>query len=401
MAGLGRAHGNWDYDVLIVGGSLVGLTLAAWLGHSGLRVCVIEAQRGKAGNPARVYALMPLTQMIWESLGVWTQIAPRVQTFDHIDLSDQGRNSVHFTPSDLGGKPALGYVAEQGQIWPVFRDFVAQIPTVTYREATQLVDFNITETAAQIQVQSNDEIQSLSVGLLVGADGVHSPVRQRAGIGTWGWRYRQSCLTTVLQAGHPPVAYERFWPTGPLAVLPLPDQRWGIVWTLPHAQATRYVDLPPGEFLAALTPRLPFADGVLAGERWCFPVGWRQARRYVGRRLALVGDAAHGCHPVGGQGLNWGIRDAATLGEVLVAAHQRGADVGGLNVLRQYEHWRWPQNLLCLLFTDSLNRIFSQGWWPLVAVRAWGLRVMQRVGGIRRLSLHFMAGLWGRLPSNL
>jgi 2-octaprenyl-6-methoxyphenol hydroxylase len=396
-----RTGENWDYDVLIVGGSLVGLTLGAWLGQSGLRVLLVEAQRGMAGAPSRVYALMPLTQMIWESLGVWTQIAPRVQPFDHIDLSDQGRNSVHFTPPDLGGKRALGHVAEHGQIWPVLRDFVTQIPSVTYWEGMQLVDFSIGKNVVTIRAQSDDKIISFTVGLLVGADGANSWVRQQAGIGVWGWRYGQSCLTTVIQASHPPVAYERFWPAGPLAVLPLPHQRWGIVWTLPHAQATCYVGLPVGEFLAKLAPFLPFSDVTLAGERRCFPVGWRQARRYVGRRLALVGDAAHGCHPVGGQGLNLGVRDAATLGEVLVLAYQRGQDVGGAKVLRQYGYWRWPQNLLMLLFTDSLNRVFSQGWWPLVQVRAWGLRLLRRLGWVRRLSLRLMAGLWGRLPDNL
>jgi len=111
MAGLDRSHKNWDYDVLIVGGSLVGLTLAAWLGQSGLRVLVIEAQGGMAGAPARIYALMPLTQMIWESVGLWSRLVPWVQSYNRIDLSDQGRHAVVFTPADLGRKHALGYVA--------------------------------------------------------------------------------------------------------------------------------------------------------------------------------------------------------------------------------------------------------------------------------------------------
>ena len=401
MTGSGHIHKNWDYDVLIVGGSLVGLTLAAWLGQSGLGVLVIEAQRGMAGAPARIYALMPLTQMIWESVGLWSRVAPWVQSYNRIDLSDQGRNAVVFTPADLGGKQTLGYVAEHGTIWPVVREWVTQIPTVTYWDATQLVDFHTALAGVAVRVQREGQSLSVTVGLIVGADGGASQVRQQAGIGTWGWRYGQSCLTTVIEANHDPVAYERFWPTGPLAFLPLPEGRWGMVWTLPHAQAAGLVQVPAAEFLAQLAPYGPFEQMVLAGERRCFPVGWRQASRYVKPRLALVGDAAHGCHPVGGQGLNLGLRDAATLGEVLVAAHQRGEDIGQLKVLRRYERWRWPQVLLSLLFIDSLNRVFSQGWWPLVSIRAVGLRLMRSVGGLRRLSLHFMAGLWGRLPGNL
>ncbi|APB34020.1 2-octaprenyl-6-methoxyphenol hydroxylase [Gloeomargarita lithophora Alchichica-D10] len=401
MADRGRTQGDWDYDVLIVGGSLVGLTLAAWLGQGGVRVLVVEGQRGVAGSASRIYALMPLTQMVWETLGVWPLIAPQVQTYDQIDLSDQGRSGVSFTPADLGGKRRLGHVAEHGRIWPVLRDFISKIPSVTYWEATELVDFTLGLTEVAVNIQRNSEMIHLAVGLIVGADGAKSQVRQQAGIGTWGWRYGQSCLTTVLRADQPPTAYERFWPTGPLAVLPLPDQRWGIVWTLSHAQATHWVDAPAGDFLAELTPYLPFQEVTLAGERRCFPVGWRQARRYVRPRLALVGDAAHGCHPVGGQGLNLGIRDAATLGEILASAHRWGNDLGQLDILQSYEKCRWPQNLLSLLFTDSLNRVFSQGWVPLVGLRAVVLAALNRVGGLRRLSLHFMAGLWGKLPDNL
>ncbi|MEN9244745.1 MAG: FAD-dependent monooxygenase [Gloeomargarita sp. DG02_5_bins_242] len=408
---------HWDYDVLIVGGSLVGLTLAAWLGQSGMRVLVIESQRGMAGTAARVYALMPLTQRVWETLGVWPRLAAQVQTYNRIDLSDRGRHNIIFTPADLGGKQELGYVAEHRQIWPILRDFVREIPSVTYWEAQQLLDFVIDPTAVTVNIQSNDQcndeykspshsqrndaIIRLSVGLIVGADGAKSQVRQQAGIKTWGWSYWQSCVTTVIQAGFPPIAYERFWPAGPLALLPLPEQRWGIVWTLPHAQANDCMALPAEDFLARLKPYLPFQEVHIEPQRWSFPVAWRQARRYVQTRLALVGDAAHGCHPVGGQGLNWGIRDAATLGEILVSVYQRGGDVGAFNVLKKYERWRWPQNLLTLLFTDSLNRVFSQGWEPLVSLRALLLKTMQRWGALRRLSLHFMAGLWGKLPDNL
>ena len=392
---------EWDYDVLIAGGSLAGLTLAAWLGHSGLRVVVVEAQEGMAGTPTRVYALMPLTQRIWERVGLWAQLEPLVQPYRQIDLSDLGCHAVVFTPADLGGKQVLGYVGEHGKMWPVCREWVTRIPTVDYWSGTRLVALRVTAEAAWVQLQRQGETQTLAVGLVVGADGVDSQVRRLAGIGTWGWQYWQSCLTTVLQADQEPIAYERFWPAGPLALLPLPGQRWGIVWTLPHEQAAALVSVPEGEFLAQLAPFMPFTGGRLVGERQCFRVGWRQARRYVRPRVALVGDAAHRCHPVGGQGLNLGLRDVATLGEVVVTAHERGEDIGSLQVLQRYERWRWPQVWISLWFIDSLNRLFSQGGWLVVRLRAWLLQTMQRVGLLRRVSLGFMAGLWGKLPAHL
>ncbi|MEN9206865.1 MAG: FAD-dependent monooxygenase [Gloeomargarita sp. GMQP_bins_120] len=392
---------RWDYDVLIVGGSLVGLTLAAWLGPQGLRVLVAEAQKGLAGTPERVYALMPLTEEIWQAVGVWPQLQQVVQAYAQIDLTDQGQHPIVFTSRDLGGRPQLGSVGEQQRLWPVFREFIAQTPNVTYWEGTQLLDWVVTPGEVKVKLEQEGAILYRSVGLVVGADGARSRVRQQAGIGAWSWPYWQSCLTTVLYAQEPPVAYERFWPAGPLALLPLPEQRWGIVWTLPHAEAQRLLQAPVAEFLGELQPFLPFTQVMEVGPRRCFPVEWRQARRYVQPRLALIGDAAHRCHPVGGQGMNLGIRDAATLGAILVQAHHRGEDIGQLSVLRRYERWRWSQVLLSLLFTDLLNRVFSQGWEPLVTLRAWVLETMRRVGLLRRVSLHFMTGLWGRLPQGV
>ena len=401
MAERGQFRREWDYDVLIVGGSLVGLTLAAWLGQRSLRVLVIEAQEGLAGQPARVYALMPLTQQIWDCVGLWSAVAPWVQPYYQIDLSDQGCHAVVFTPADLGGKQALGYVGEHRTLWPVCWAQVTRMPTVQYWAGARLTAMSVTAGGAQVQVQRREECQALTVGLVVGADGADSQVRQQAGIGTWGWPYRQSCLTAVVRAEQAPIAYERFWPTGPLALLPLPEQRWGLVWTLPHAQAAALAQAPVATFLAQLAPYLPFAGVTLVGQRRCFPVRWRQARRYVQPRVALVGDAAHGCHPVGGQGLNLGLRDAATLGEVVATAYERGEDIGSLRVLHRYERWRWFQVLLVLVFTDSLNRLFSQGGWLVVRLRAWLLQTMQRVGLLRRVSLGFMAGLWGKRPAHL
>jgi 2-octaprenyl-6-methoxyphenol hydroxylase len=238
--------------------------------------------------------------------------------------------------------------------------------------------------------------------LMVAADGKGSALQQRSGIGSVGWRYRQSCVTTVLEPEHTHqnTAYERFWPSGPFAILPLPGQRCQVVWTAPHAEAEAILALPEAEFMAALEQRYGSQMGRLKRltAPAMFPVQLMQCDRYVIPRLALVGDAAHSCHPVGGQGLNMGIRDAAALAEVLVAAHRRGQDLGSLTVLRRYERWRRLENWVILSFTDLLTRTFSNQIWPLVVLRRGGLWGLSHVAPLRRWVLRLMTGRWGRVP---
>ena len=238
--------------------------------------------------------------------------------------------------------------------------------------------------------------------MVVAADGARSPLRQQAGIATRGWPYWQSCIVATIapEKPHNHIAYERFWPSGPFAILPVPENRCRIVWTAPHAEAAALLALDDDAFMAQLHQRYGDQMGKLSlvGQRYMFPAKWMHASRYVAPRLVLVGDAAHCCHPVGGQGLNLGIRDAAALAQILRVAHQRGDDIGDLRVLRRYQGWRRHQNLASLGFTDLLNRTFSNQWVPLVQLRRLALRTMQWVPPIRILMLKFMAGLWGRSP---
>ena len=172
-------------------------------------------------------------------------------------------------------------------------------------------------------------------------------------------------------------AFERFWPSGPMGVLPLPENRCQIVWTHPHAEAKAIANLDEAAFLAKLQT---YTGGILGelelvSDRLVFPVQLMQCDRYIKSRLALIGDAAHCCHPVGGQGLNMGIRDAASLAQVLQAAHQQGQDIGTTKVLKRYESWRKLENLAILGFTDLLDRMFSNNWLPVVILRRLGTMV--------------------------
>jgi 2-octaprenyl-6-methoxyphenol hydroxylase len=279
---------------------------------------------------------------------------------------------------------------------------VDEADNIHYLSETTLVECDRTSPTVTGRLITPDGERPLQATLVVAADGKQSPLRHQAHIRAFGWQYWQSCITTVLepQADHQNTAYERFWPSGPFAILPLPGQRCQIVWTAPHAEAKAILNLPEAEFMAELERRYGSPTGSLKRltPPALFPVQLMQCDRYIQPRLALVGDAAHSCHPVGGQGLNMGIRDAAALAEVLTAAHQRGQDLGSLPVLRRYERWRRWENWVILSFTDLLTRSFSNQIGPVVILRRVGIGVLNQVPWLRKLALRLMTGYLGRVP---
>jgi 2-octaprenyl-6-methoxyphenol hydroxylase len=257
--------------------------------------------------------------------------------------------------------------------------------------------------AAILTLDRDGQTHTLQASLVVGADGARSQIRQQAGISTKGWKYWQSCVAFTLRHDAPTndIAFERFWQSGPMGILPLPDNRVQIVWTLPHAEAQAVQSLSARDFLARLSEhtRGVFGQIELLGDRALFPVQLMQCDRYVLPRLALAGDAAHCCHPVGGQGLNLGIRDAASLAQILQSAWEQQQDIGSLSVLKPYERWRKHENLVTLAFTDGLDRLFSNDWLPLIAARRFGLWAIANVDPLKRLSLQLMTGLLGKKPA--
>jgi 2-octaprenyl-6-methoxyphenol hydroxylase len=392
-----------DYDVAIVGAGIVGLTLACALQNSGLRVALIEANSRDAGlQQRRAYAITLLSGQIFQGLGVWSEILPKITTFQQIRLADADCPMVvNLQPQDVGTEE-LGYVGEHRVLVAALLKALADAENVTWLCPAKLIDASYGENAT-LTVSIAGEQQQIKTNLLVAADGSRSPIREAAGIRTQGWQYWQSCVTVVLhpEKSHQNIAREHFWPSGPFATLPLPNNRCQIVLTAPHAEAQHWLEVEEAEFLAELDRRYQGQLGKLEleGPRRLFPVKLMQSDRYVHPRLALVGDAAHCCHPVGGQGLNQGIRDAAALAEVLITAHQQGEDLGSERVLRRYERWRKLENLTILGFTDFLDRFFSNQWWPIVAIRRSGLWIMGRLWPLRFLSLKLMTGLSGRTPA--
>ncbi|MEB3279032.1 MAG: FAD-dependent hydroxylase [Lyngbya sp.] len=392
---------NLDYDLAIVGGGIVGATLACGLKNSSLRVVLIEPQpKAVATRRRQAYALTLQTGRILDGIGVWDEILPKITTFRQISLSDSDHPGVvDFQPADLGTE-ALGYVGEHSVILTAMHDFLDSCENVSWLCPAKMVNVNYQPDFAEIEVETEGNTQTLRTQLVIAADGSRSPLRQAAGISTYGWKYWQSCIAMTIKTekSHNNVAFERFWPSGPMGVLPLPGNRCQVVWTAPHAEAQALKDLDEKAFLELLEYRTGGLLGrlELESDRYVFPVQLMQSARYIQNRLALVGDAAHCCHPVGGQGLNMGVRDAGALAQVLRKASENGEDIGQLRVLKRYESWRQKENLVILGFTDFLDRMFSGNWLPKVTVRRWGLWSLRKVKPLRYLALRLMTGLLGR-----
>ena len=393
-----------DYDVVVVGGGLVGATLACALRDSGLQVALLEAKpQSDAVFRGQAYHINLLSSRIFDGLGLWEQMHLGVNPIAQIRLSDADcKPAVEFVPKDLGTH-VLGYVAEHRVLLEALRTAMSQCSNVTYLCPAALVKTINEADGVTLEVLQDGATHQLRTRLLVAADGSRSSLRQQAGIRTYGWQYWQACVVAFIkpEKAHNNIAYERFQTDGPFAILPLPDNLCRIVWTAPRAEAEALMALDDESFLMQLRQRYGNQMGELSlvGDRYMFPVQLMQSDRYVLPRLALIGDAAHCCHPVGGQGVNLGIRDAAALAQILQAAHQKGQDIGALAVLRPYERWRKLENLLVLGFTDVLNRLFSNNILPLVVLRRLGLWALRSLHPVKRIALGLMTGLSGRAPA--
>lgn len=401
---------NLDCDIAIVGGGIVGVTLAAALKDSGLKIIIIEARSlAVAAAKTQAYAFSPLSSRIYESIGIWEQILPHIGTYSNISLSDADYpQRVKFGTQDLPGE-YLGYVAQHNIVLSALQEYLANCSNVSWLCPGEVVGVNTEQaySTVEVKVQADQKKNLITTSLIktklvIGADGARSHVRNLAKIKTRGWKYWQSCIAFTIKHNAPEnnTAFERFWPSGPMGVLPLPGNRCQIVWTNPHAEAQALAELDETAFLAKLKTYIDstLGDLELVSDRLVFPVQLMQCDRYIQPRLALIGDAAHCCHPVGGQGLNLGIRDAACLAEVIQSACKKGQDIGTVKVLKRYEGWRKVENLTILGFTDLLDRMFSNDWLPIVTLRRLGLRLMNYLKPLKILALKLMTGLLGRAP---
>lgn len=394
----------FDYDLVIVGGGIVGATLAVSLKDSGLSIGFIESQTFQESlHRHQAYALSIMSGQIFQGLKIWDDIFPHIGKFRHIRLSDADYpNIIHFKTDDVK-TDYLGYVGEHRVILSALHQQILTSNNITPITPAKVLAVSWKDDSAELILDQNQEKKTLKTRLVIGADGAKSNIRQWGNIKTKGWKYWQSCVAFTVKHTAPrnDIAFERFWYSGPMGILPLPDNCCQIVWTAPHQQAHDLLALDEERFLQELLQRTGGVLGeelTLVKERRLFPVQLMQCDSYVKSRLALIGDAAHCCHPLGGQGLNLGIRDAVALGEVLKMAFMGGEDIGHLTVLSRYQDWRKQENLTILGMTDLLDRLFSNSIFPIVFIRRMGLWLLQYFKPLKVFSLQLMTGLLGRKP---
>lgn len=397
-----------DADVVIVGGGLNGPALALALAQGGLRVVVIDARpasaRSEVGFDGRAYALAIASKRLLSMIGVWPALADKVQPILKIKASDGvvGRGPapffLTFDAAELEEGP-MGFMAEDRHLYAAFLGAM-EAAGVTLISGETVVAQQVSAQGVQVTLASGRQI---SARALVGCDGRASGVAARAGIGRTGWGYGQTALVTAIahEVDHGGTAQQYFMPSGPLAILPLPGgHQSSIVWSETDAQAAAIQGLSDADYLEALRPRFGafLGDISLAGDRFTYPLSLTLANSFVAARIALVGDAAHGVHPIAGQGLNLGLRDVGALAQVLVEAARRGEDIGALDVLERYQTWRRFDSTALALGMDGVNRLFSNDNPVLRLGRDLGLGLVGAVPGLRRGFMRQAAGLSGEVP---
>ncbi len=396
----------FDTDILIAGGGLNGLTLALALRSAGFAVTLVDPlpqkKRGKAGFDGRSYALAIASQRVLQALDVWNALKD-VQPILGIKVTD-GRAGEGPSPLMLAFDHAeieegpMGFMVEDRHLRPALLA-AASAAGVVQIDADRVAEFAPDPAGVTVTHGSG---KSLRARLLVGCDGKESGIAASAGITRTGWAYDQTALVCAVshEKPHQGIAHQFFMPPGPLAILPLTDNRASIVWTESGARADAIQAMDDAGYLAELRPRFGAFLGEidLAGARFTYPLALSLADRFVAERVALVGDAAHSVHPIAGQGLNAGLKDVAALAEVLTDARRRGEDIGRADVLGRYEQWRRFDTAALAMATDGFNRLFSNDNSLLRAVRDIGLGVTNAFPGLRRGLMREAAGLTGDLP---
>ena len=382
-------------DVAIVGGGMVGAAAALSLARAGFATALLEAREPAAWHISdevdlRVVGLAPSSIALLDELGVWPSIRDaRSGRYSHMHVWDaENGAAIDFDAADED-RQLLGYIVENNLVqWMLWQ---ALEPAGVQRLCpTKVHGFEVREDRVQLELVNAEPV---SARLLVAADGASSPLRDMAGIATRGRDYGQRAIVAHVRTerAHQNTAWQRFLPTGPLALLPLADGRSSIVWSLPEAEAQRVLALDDAAFLNELGMASDFRLGPISATtpRAAFPLKLQLAERYQSERFVLLGDAAHAVHPLAGQGVNLGLRDVIELRDTLCAARDAGRDIAAEHVLRRYARRRRSADTLDALGFDALARIYAWQAPPWVAARGLGVRLLDRLGPLkRRIAAH-------------
>jgi 2-octaprenyl-6-methoxyphenol hydroxylase len=407
-------------DIVVCGGGMVGLTLGLAAAQGGLKVVVVDAlapaKQLDAAFDGRVSALAYASVRMLTALKVWPHLEADAQPIHEILVTDGKADgpaspfSLHFDSKELGAA-SLGHIAEN-----------RHIRAALYAAMPKTLELMAPAAVTRLEMRGGQVIAHLDTGgkieaaLAVAADGRDSKLRAAQNIGVIGWSYPQTGIvaTVAHERPHNGVAYEHFLPSGPFAILPMRENRSSLVWTERADKAPALLALDEDAFNAevarrfgphlgatkVMAPEAPFNNGAhpRPGGRWSYPLSFHLARDFVRPRFALAGDCAHGIHPIAGQGLNLGLKDAAALAETLLDAARLGRDIGALDTLKRYERWRRFDSLALAASTDALNRLFSNDIAPLRHLRDLGLGIVDAIGPARRFFMRHAGGDVGKLP---
>ncbi|MBY6056575.1 FAD-dependent monooxygenase [Leisingera daeponensis] len=395
-------------DILIVGGGLNGPALALALAQTGHSVTVVDSltpdKLADEGFDGRGYALALASQRLLQQTGVWQHVCNDAQPMLEIKVTDghAGHGAspffIHFDHAELEEGP-MGFMVEDRFLRRAFLQAMEDQPRITWVPGRTVVAQAPDQTGVTVALDDGGELRGQ---ILVGSDGRRSGTAQRAGIKRTGWDYGQTALVCAIEHDKPHhgIAHQFFMPPGPLAILPLPGNRSSIVWSERTEIAKAIHALEDAKYIQALRPR--FGDFLgeisLAGKRFTYPLNLTIANSFIGERMALIGDAAHGMHPIAGQGLNAGLRDVGALAEVITEATRRGEDIGSPLVMQRYQQWRRFDTASLAAATDVFNRLFSNDNPLLRLGRDIGMGLAGAVPGLRRGFVREAAGLTGDLP---
>jgi len=397
-----------ETEVLVVGGGMVGMTLASALAGAGAAVAVVDSAPAEsqleAAYDGRASAIAHGSAQVFRGIGLWPYLEDEAGPIVDIRVADgtvSGGPStlfLHYDHRAVGDQP-FGYMIENRVIRRALFDLADTLPRLHRIAPARIASLAREAGGAEAELEDGRRIRCR---LVVGAEGRNSPSRAAAGIGVTRLPYDQTAIVCTVghERDHGGVAVEYFLPSGPFAMLPMTGRRMNIVWTERPEPAARFMALDDDAFLAELKRR--FGDWLgavsLVGPRFSYPLSLQHASRYTDRRLALVGDAAHAIHPIAGQGLNLGLRDVAALAESVIDTRRLGLDIGGPEVLRRYERWRRFDSVLLASVTDALNRLFSNDIPPLRLARDLGLAAVDRIPPLKRFFMRHAMGVVGDLP---
>ena len=403
---------DYNTDIVIAGGGLNGPALALALAQGGFRVTVVDARpardRANQGFDGRSYSLAIASKRLLTVLGIWDAVADTTQPILQIKASDgragQGPSPffLTFDHAEIEEGP-MGFMLEDRHLYAAFLAAMQATAGITLISSDTVMAQDASLNGVKVTLASGAQI---TARVLVGCDGRGSGTAARAGIKRVGWGYGQTALVTAVAhtLPHNGIAHQFFMPSGPFAILPLHGGYLSsIVWSEGEAAAAAIQALSNADYLDALRPRFGdfLGDISLAGDRFTYPLSLSLAQSFVAARLALVGDAAHGVHPIAGQGLNLGLRDVAALAQVLTLASRRGEDIGASDVLGRYQRWRRFDATALALGMDGVNRLFSNDNPVLRVGRDLGLGFVNAIPGLRRTFIRQAAGLTGDLPKLL